>query len=57
MDLINKDEVEKLEFPGSASNGNGGVRPPVHPHEQPREADSRGALCGTERGLGVEVAL
>ena len=55
MDLINKDEVEKLEFPGSASNGNGGVRPPVHPHEQPREADSRSALCGAERGVGVDV--
>ena len=34
-----------------------GVRPPVHPYEQPREADSRGALCGTERGLGMDVAL
>ena len=33
-----------------------GVRPPVHPYEQPREADSRGALRGTERGLGVDVA-
>ena len=26
MDQINKDEVEKLQFPGSASNGNNALR-------------------------------
>jgi hypothetical protein len=33
------------------------IRPPFHPHEQSREADSRDALFGTERGVGVDVAL
>lgn len=26
MDLITKDEIEKLQFPGSASNGNNALR-------------------------------
>ena len=33
MDQITKDEVEKLQFPGSASNGNNALRTLAHPRQ------------------------